>query len=107
MWMSCCAPRDMRRRTTWARSTSAGCAGVLGDEARVHACVLRLRTAVSERYRGAGERLMFEDRLDPALRQFAAARTDLSSSVLGVVRDSLNLRRAEAARGVNTVGVEI
>jgi acetyl esterase/lipase len=50
---------------------------------------------------------MLEDRLDPALRQFAAARTDLSSSVLGVVRDSLNRRRAEAARGVNTVGVEI
>src|SRR5262245_12329933 len=50
---------------------------------------------------------MFEDRLDPALRQFAAARTDLSSSVLGVVRDSLNQRRAEATRGVNTVGIEI
>ena len=50
---------------------------------------------------------MFSDRLDPALRQFAAARTDLSSSVLGVVRDSLNQRRAEAARGVNSVGVEI
>jgi acetyl esterase len=50
---------------------------------------------------------MLEDRLDPALRQFAAARTDLSSSVLGVVRDSLNQRRAEAAREVNTVGVEI
>jgi acetyl esterase len=50
---------------------------------------------------------MFEDRLDPALRQFAAARTDLSSSVLGVVRDSLNQRRAEAARGVNTAGVEV
>src|SRR5439155_9519789 len=39
--------------------------------------------------------------------QFAAARTDLSSSVLGVVRDSLNQRRADAIRGVNTVGVEI
>ena len=50
---------------------------------------------------------MFEDRLDPALREFAAARTDLSSSVLGVVRDSLNQRRAEASCGVNTVGVEI
>jgi acetyl esterase len=33
---------------------------------------------------------MFEDCLDPALRRFAAARTDLSASVLGVVRDSLN-----------------
>jgi acetyl esterase/lipase len=50
---------------------------------------------------------MFENRLDPALRQFAAARTDLSPSLLGVVRDSLNQRRAEATRGVNTVGVEI
>jgi acetyl esterase/lipase len=50
---------------------------------------------------------MLEDRLDPALRQFAAARADLSSSVLGVVRDSLNQRRAEAARSINTVGVEI
>jgi acetyl esterase/lipase len=50
---------------------------------------------------------MFADRLDPALRQFAAARTDLSPGLLGVVRDSLNQRRAEAARGVNTVGVEI
>jgi acetyl esterase/lipase len=50
---------------------------------------------------------MVADRLDPALRQFAAARTDLSPSVLGVVRDSLNQRRAQAARSVNTVGVEI
>jgi acetyl esterase len=50
---------------------------------------------------------MFEDRLDPALQQFAAARTDLSPSVLGVVRDSLNQRRAEAAGDVNTVGVDI
>ena len=40
---------------------------------------------------------MFEDRLDPALRHFAAARTDLSSNVLGVVRDSLNQRRAETS----------
>jgi hypothetical protein len=39
---------------------------------------------------------MIADRLDPALRQFATARTDLSASVLGVVRDSLNQRRAEA-----------
>jgi acetyl esterase/lipase len=51
--------------------------------------------------------LVLEDRLDPALRQFAAARTDLSPSVLGVVRNSLNQRRCETARGVNTVGVEI
>jgi len=50
---------------------------------------------------------VFSDRLDPELRQFAAARTDLSPGLLGVVRDSLNQRRAEAARTVNTVGVEI
>ncbi|MGX9790859.1 alpha/beta hydrolase [Mycobacterium sp. MMS18-G62] len=50
---------------------------------------------------------MFVDRLDPALRDFASARTDLSASVLWVVRDSLNQRRAATARGVNTVGVEI
>ena len=50
---------------------------------------------------------MFEDRLDPALRQFAAARTDISTAVLGVVRDSLNQRRAETSRDVNSVGVEI
>src|ERR1700754_1981978 len=50
---------------------------------------------------------MIVDRLDPALRDFASARTDLSASVLGVVRDSLNQRRAEAAHEVNTVGVDI
>jgi acetyl esterase/lipase len=50
---------------------------------------------------------MFENRLDPALHPFAGARTDLSPSVLGVVRDSLNQRRAETVRGVNTVGVDI
>jgi acetyl esterase len=46
-------------------------------------------------------------RLDPALRHLASARTDLSSGVLEVVRDSLNQRRAETARDVNTVGVDI
>jgi acetyl esterase len=50
---------------------------------------------------------MFENRLDPALRPFAGARTDLSVGVLGVVRDSLNQRRAESSRGVNSVGVDI
>jgi acetyl esterase len=50
---------------------------------------------------------MFENRLDPALRPFAGARTDLSGSVLGVVRDSLNQRRAESVRGASTVGVDI
>ncbi|MGE2730537.1 alpha/beta hydrolase [Mycolicibacterium vaccae] len=47
------------------------------------------------------------DRLDPALRHLAAARTDLSPLVLGVVRDGLNQRRAETAIHVDTVGVEI
>jgi acetyl esterase/lipase len=50
---------------------------------------------------------MIADRLDPALRDFASARTDLSASVLGVVRDSLNQRRAETARDVNTIGIDI
>lgn len=47
------------------------------------------------------------DRLDPALRHLADARTDLSPAVLGVVRDSLNLRRAETVKTVNDIGVEI
>jgi acetyl esterase len=46
-------------------------------------------------------------RLDPALRHLAAAHTDLSPNVLGVVRDSLNARRAETAGGVHAVGVDI
>jgi acetyl esterase len=46
------------------------------------------------------------DRLDPALTQFAAARTDLSPGLLGVVRDSLNQRRAEASREIDPIGVE-
>lgn len=47
------------------------------------------------------------DRLDPALRHLAAARTDLSPPVLGAVRDSLNQRRAETARTADLVGVEV
>lgn len=47
------------------------------------------------------------DRLDPALRHLAAARTDLSPAVLGAVRDSLGQRRAEAAVTVDTVGIEV
>ncbi|MGV0850995.1 alpha/beta hydrolase [Mycolicibacterium phlei] len=47
------------------------------------------------------------DRLDPALRGFAEARTDLSPGLLGVVRDSLNQRRLETSMTVNTAGVEI
>jgi acetyl esterase/lipase len=50
---------------------------------------------------------MLEERLDPALRQFASARTDLSPSVVWVVRDSLNQRRTQTAADVNTIGVEI
>lgn len=46
-------------------------------------------------------------RLDPALRDLAAARADLSPNLLGVVRDSLNQRRAESSRDVNTAGVEV
>jgi acetyl esterase len=49
----------------------------------------------------------FVPRLDPALRHLAAARTDLSPNLLGVVRDSLNQRRGEASKGVNAAGVEI
>ncbi|MGZ5365163.1 MAG: alpha/beta hydrolase [Mycobacterium sp.] len=49
----------------------------------------------------------FVRRLDPALRHLAAARTDLSPNLLGVVRDSLNQRRGETAKGVNAAGVEI
>jgi acetyl esterase len=47
------------------------------------------------------------ERLDPALRHLAEPRTDLSPGLLGIVRDSLNQRRAESARHVSTVGVEI
>lgn len=48
----------------------------------------------------------FVDRLDPALRHLADARIDLSPGLLGVVRDSLNQRRAETARHVDMIGVE-
>jgi acetyl esterase len=47
------------------------------------------------------------ERLDPALRRFAAARTDLSPEMLPAVRQSLDSRRAEAAAGLDTAGVEI
>lgn len=47
------------------------------------------------------------ERLDPALRHLADARTDLSPPVLGAVRDSLNQRRADTARSADSVGVEI
>ena len=47
------------------------------------------------------------DRLDTALRHLADARTDLSPPVLGAVRDSLNQRRAETTRVLDTIGIEI
>lgn len=40
-------------------------------------------------------------RLDPALRQFAEARTDLSLEALPVVRESLNRRRRQAAENLD------
>ena len=46
-------------------------------------------------------------RLDPALHAFAAARTDLSLSTLGAVRESLDARRAEVVEILDTAGVEI
>jgi acetyl esterase len=47
------------------------------------------------------------DRLEPALRSMASARTDLSPQAIGPARESLNDRRREAARLVNTTGVDI
>ncbi|CAN5695974.1 alpha/beta hydrolase [soil metagenome] len=47
------------------------------------------------------------DRLDPALRPFAAARTNLSPELIGPTRASLNARRAEQAAGLPTAGVAI
>jgi acetyl esterase/lipase len=46
-------------------------------------------------------------RLDPALRRFAAARTDLSVETLPAVRQSLDGRRAETAAALDTSGVGI
>jgi acetyl esterase/lipase len=46
-------------------------------------------------------------RLDPALRRFAGARTDLSPEALPAVRQSLDSRRAEAAAALDSSGVEI
>jgi acetyl esterase len=47
------------------------------------------------------------DRLEPALRSMASARTDLSPQAIGPARESLNDRRREAARLVDTTGVDI
>lgn len=50
---------------------------------------------------------MIIDRLEPALRSMASARTDLSPQAIGPARESLNDRRREAARLVDTTGVDI
>jgi acetyl esterase len=47
------------------------------------------------------------DRLDPALRQLASARTDLSLDVLATVRESLNQRRRETATAIDVSGVDV
>ncbi|ART70983.1 alpha/beta hydrolase [Mycobacterium dioxanotrophicus] len=47
------------------------------------------------------------DRLDPALHHLAGARTDLSVQHLGAVRASLDQRRRDAARTLDTSGVAI
>ncbi len=46
-------------------------------------------------------------RLDPALREFAEARSDLSLETLAAVRQSLDERRREAVAEVDGTGVEI
>ncbi len=46
-------------------------------------------------------------RLDPALRHLAHARTDLSADMLPAVRASLNQRRRDEARAIDTAGVSI
>ncbi|MCB0941130.1 MAG: alpha/beta hydrolase fold domain-containing protein [Mycobacterium sp.] len=46
-------------------------------------------------------------RLDPALREFANARSDLSSGTLAAVRQSLDERRRAAVAAVDTSGVDI
>lgn len=47
------------------------------------------------------------DRLDPVLRHLAGARTDLSAEHLGPMRASLDQRRRDAARTLDTPGVAI
>jgi len=46
-------------------------------------------------------------RLDPALRDFAAARSDLSLETLAAVRQSLDERRAAALATIDSTGVDI
>src|SRR6478735_7002246 len=47
------------------------------------------------------------ERLDPALRHLASARTDLSEDVLHPTRASLNDRRRQDAQSVDSTGVDI
>jgi acetyl esterase len=47
------------------------------------------------------------NRLDPALNHLGAARADLSADVLETVRESLNQRRRDTARGLDITGVTI
>jgi acetyl esterase len=48
-----------------------------------------------------------DHRLDPALRHLTTARTDLSLDALGAARESLNQRRSDTARALDTSGVDI
>lgn len=48
-----------------------------------------------------------DERLAPALRHLVAARTDLSPEKIAAVRDSLDTRRGDTARVVDTTGVQI
>ncbi len=47
------------------------------------------------------------NRLDPALRHLAEARTTIAAEVLPTFRESLNQRRRDEARTVDTTGVDI
>ena len=47
------------------------------------------------------------DRLDPSLRHLAESRTNLSAEVLPTYRESLNQRRRDEARAIDTTGVTI
>lgn len=47
------------------------------------------------------------DRLDPALRHLATARTELSADLLAAVRESLDERRRESASAADATGLDI
>jgi acetyl esterase/lipase len=47
------------------------------------------------------------NRLDPALRHLGEARTNIAAEVLPTFRESLNQRRRDEARAVDTTGVDI